>query len=212
MTPLNDRKSKQRRARWTTQYERLGWLVDFAFRADEIKSLSGEALQKLRADVGNFPTRIMTIGAPTEDLSPDRIRELAHKLRQGIHDLLRGEPWLTRIDSLKLYLAFERGTPHSRYIAGHLDGFLLEAHELIAAEGRRMRQCRRAECPKVFVARKRQIFCGPQCAQQERTDRFFLASRSNEELSAQRHRRYVEVVKRTKGAAVANKVRRRPSR
>ena len=42
-----------------------------------------------------------------------------------------------------------------------------------------------------------------------RTHRPFLASRSTKELSAQRHRRYVELVRRTKGPAVARKVQRR---
>lgn len=210
MSRIDERGAKpRRRPRRASAYDRLVWLVDFTDRAGLIATLSGEELDGLRSKVWSFPLRTMTRSS-FEDLSARRITELAHKIGHGIRALMRGEPWRATIGPLTLYLDLKNGQPYSRYIADHRDGFLLEAHELIAAEGRRLRHCRHAECQKVFVANKRQVFCGPPCSQQERTDRF-LAKHDSRELSERRHWRYVELVRRTQGPAVAKKVRRRGS-
>lgn len=210
MSRIDERGAKpQRRSRRASAYDRLVWLVDFADRAGVIATLSGEELDGWRSRVWSFSLRTMTHGN-SDDLSARRIAELAKEIGHGIRALMRGEPWRPRIGPLTLYLDLKDGQPHGRYIANHRDGFLLEAHELIAAEGRRLRRCRRVECQKVFVANKRQVFCGAPCSQQERSERF-VAKHSSRELSERRHHLYVELVRRTRGPDVAKKVRRRDS-
>jgi hypothetical protein len=169
--------------------------------------LRGEELEQLRFDVWNFPVSAVTHDDPRA-LSAGAIAKLAGSVSSGIRALLRSEPWQLRVGATTFYLDLKNGRPYRRYIANHGDGFLLEAQELIAAGAKRLRECRRLECRRVFVANRRQIFCSPGCAQEERTDRY-LAKHTREELSEQRHARYVKNVRRTKGFAVAKKVRRR---
>jgi hypothetical protein len=187
--------------------ERLVWLLDFADRANQVATVRGEELERLRFDVWSFPVRTITYG-DQDELNAARIAQLASRISHGIRSLLRGEPWQLRVGPITLYLDLKDGRPISWNIANHRDGFLLEAHDLVAAEARRLRKCQRAECRRVFVANRRQVFCGPRCSQDERTERF-LAKHSKEELGELRHARYVEKVKRTKGPAMAKKVRRR---
>jgi hypothetical protein len=190
-----------------TPRERLAWLLEFANRAGSICALSDEELQLLRLQLWEFCERTMTCGS-SDDLSAARLAKLSGEIAHGIRLLIRGQPWLSQIHEMKLYLDLKGGRPIKRYIATHRDGFLMKAHELLAAEARRLRQCLRQDCRKVFVANKRQVFCSLACSQDERTERF-LDRHSEQELSERRHARYVAWVKRTKGPAVAKRIRRR---
>jgi hypothetical protein len=109
---------------------------------------------------------------------------------------------------MKLYLDLKGDRPIKKYIAAHLDGVLMKAQELLAAEARRLRRCLRQDCGKIFIANKRQVFCSLGCSQDERTERF-LSRHSEQELRERRHARYVAMVKRAKGAAAARRIRRR---
>jgi hypothetical protein len=188
--------------------KRLTWLVNFAERSEsQIKSLPGDELQRLRHEVWRFPERTMTHGG-NDELSIGSIVKLANTLESGLDALMRGEPWLCPVGPATLYVRLERKAAVRRHIASHTDGFLLEAVELISAHAGRLRRCPREGCQKLFAANKRQRFCSPVCSQATRTERF-LANHSRGELSAKRHARYVERVKRQNGLAVAKKVRRR---
>jgi hypothetical protein len=187
--------------------ERLAWLLEFADRAGSIRALSDEELRLLRLQLWEFCERMMTCGSP-DDLSAARLAKLSGEIAHGIRALVRGDPWRPRIHEMTLYLDLKGGRSTKRYIAAHRDGFLMKAHELLAAEARRLRQCLRQDCRKVFVANKRQVFCSLGCSQDERTERF-LDRHSEQELSERRHARYVAWVKRTKGAAVAKRIRMR---
>jgi hypothetical protein len=187
--------------------ERLVWLLEFATRAGSIRALSDKELQLLRLKLWEFCERMMTCGGP-DDLSRARLANLSGEIAHGISLLISGQPWLSRIREVKLYLDLKGGQPIKRYIAAHRDGLLMKAHELLAAEGKRLRQCLRQDCRKVFVANKRQVFCSLVCSQDERTARF-LDRHSEQELSERRHARYIAWVNRTKGAAVAKRIRRR---
>jgi hypothetical protein len=187
--------------------ERLAWLLEFANRAGSIRALSDEELQLLRLQLWEFCERMMICGGP-DDPSAARLANLSGEIAQGIRLLIRGQPWLSRIREMKLYLDLKGRRPIKRYIAAHRDGFLMKAHELLAAEAKRLRQCLRNDCRNIFVANKRQVFCSLSCSQDERTERF-LSRHSEQELSERRHSRYVASIKRTKGPAVAKKIRRR---
>jgi hypothetical protein len=187
--------------------DRLTWLLEFASLAGSIAALSPEELQRLRSQVWTFPERTMTTGG-LHDLSAAQLARLAGEVGHGVRALIRGEVWRSRTRSVTLHLHIQGGRATRRYIAEHLDGFLIEAHELIAAEAKRLRQCPRSDCGKIFAANKRQVFCSLLCSQNERTERF-LATHSEEELSEKRHARYVAWIQRTKGPAVAKKITRR---
>jgi hypothetical protein len=188
--------------------ERLAWLLEFANRAGSIRALSDDELQLLRLQLWEFCERTMTYGSSSDDLSAARLVKLSGEIAYGIKTLFRGEPWRLRIHELTLYLDRKGGRTTKRYIATHRDGFLMEAHELLAAEAKRLRHCLRRDCRKIFVANKRQVFCSSSCSQDERTERF-LDRHNEQELSERRHARYIALVKRTKGPAVAKKIRRR---
>lgn len=190
--------------------ERVTWLLGFAERAGSINTLSGGELQLLRSQVWDFSGRMMTSGS-AQELSAANLARLSGEVWHGIRALIRGEPWRSRVRSMTLYLDVNGDRATRRYIAKHRDGFLIEAHELIAAEAKRLRQCLRKNCRRIFVANRRQVFCSLSCSQDERTERF-LTSHGEEELSERRHARYVASIRRTKGPAVAIRIRRRPRR
>jgi hypothetical protein len=201
------RRSQLRQRPENTLRHRLTWLLDFAVRAKQMAGLRGEELKRLQLEVWRFPMSAMTQD-DRQALSGAAIAKLARSLDSGIRGLLRNEPWQLRVAATTFYLDLKNGRPSRRFITSQADGFLLEAQDLIAAGAQWLRECHRRECRRVFVANKRQIFCTPGCAQDERTERF-LARHTREEFSEQRHARYVKKVRRTKGPAVAQKVRRR---
>lgn len=102
------------------------------------------------------------------------------------------------------------GTIESYFSSDHFPtALLLAAADVIQEEGLRVRQCARAECGRLFVKRKRGIYCSNECSQKVRDERF-RKNHSAAELKERRHRHYVATVKRRRGPVVASKVR--PSR
>jgi len=207
MRQYRSRSSQSQRRLENTLRHRLSWLVDFAVRAKELAGLRGQELARLRLAVESFPVSAMTDN-DRPALSASTIAKLAGTVGSGIRALFRSEPWQLRVGVTTFYLDLKNRRPTRRFVTSQADGFLLEAQELIAAGAQWLRECGRRECRRVFVANRRQFFCTPRCAQDERTERFF-ARHTPEEFSEQRHARYVKKVRRTKGPAVAQKVRRR---
>jgi hypothetical protein len=105
------------------------------------------------------------------------------------------------------------GTIESYFSSDHFPtAILLAAADVIQEEGLRVRQCARPECGRLFVKRKRGIYCSNECSQRIRDERF-RRSHSAAELKERRHRHYVAAVKRHKGPVVASKVQpRRPTK
>jgi hypothetical protein len=193
-----------------TPRERLSWLLEFANLASSMRSLSDRELQLLGNRMSGFCEGLITAG-DADELSATRLAKLSAEIASGIRSLIRGESWLSRIREMNLYLDLSGSRPTKKYIAAHLDAVLIKAHELLAAEARRLRRCPRQDCEKIFIANKRQIFCSLACSQQERTERF-LDRHSEQELRERRHARYVAMVKRAKGAAAARRIRRHHTR
>jgi hypothetical protein len=105
------------------------------------------------------------------------------------------------------------GTIESYFSSDHFPtALLLAAADVIQEEGLRVRQCARAECGRLFVKRKRGIYCSNECSQKVRDERF-RKSHSAAELKERRHRHYVATVKRRRGPVIASKVQpRRPTK
>lgn len=205
MTNRNINRSKSKAA---SVQKRLTWLLHFAeFTEAQIMSLPKNELLQLRHEAWCFPECTITEGGD-EELSIGAVVGLAIKLGSGLRALMRGEPWLNSVGPTKLYLRLKNNQAERRYISSHTDGFWLEAIELIATHSRRLRRCQRGTCRKLLAANKRQRFCSSACSQAMRTERF-LTNHSRDELSAKRHARYIEQIRRQKGQAVAKKVRRR---
>src|SRR5215469_7451473 len=94
---------------------------------------------------------------------------------------------------------------------GDLSGvFLMAAIDLLEAEGRRITKCSWAPCGKLFIKRKRGLFCSPSCSRKGRTHRYIESHR--EQISESRHEAYVKSVEKLKGKAVARRVQRRAPR
>jgi len=207
LTKRNSKHGSSRRIK-RLERKRLAWLVGFGrLTGNKISMMNDAELERLRFEVWSFPVRALT--HDDETMSKDRIVWLAAKIGSGLGALMRGDAWQPRLGSITLYLRWNGDREHAAYVADHVDGFLLEAFELIAGNWRRLRRCQRSECRRMFAANKRQAYCSSSCSQLERTKRF-LQRHSRKELSDRRHARYLEQVKRTKGPAVARRVGRRP--
>jgi hypothetical protein len=146
-----------------------------------------------------------------------RVREVLHNLRPNWHSQItfptNGAITRNFVVVPKQRRARWSGAIESHYSSDHFPtAFLLAAADVIQEEGLRVRECARPECRRLFVKRKRGIFCSTSCSQKVRDQRF-RERHSPEELRERRHRIYVSAVKKELGSAVASKVRaRRPKR
>ena len=136
--------------------DRLAWLLSFAQRSPaSIRELSGHRLELIQREIWNFPRQVFAKGAGDwSDLTADRIAALAGEMAGVINSLSRHEPSAVTIEGalIKLYIdpTFRNSKP--RYITDRITAFKLEAAELLAAEGHRVRRC--AWCQKLFVRKK----------------------------------------------------------
>jgi hypothetical protein len=69
------------------------------------------------------------------------------------------------------------------------------AVDLLKLAGDRLRECQ--ECQKLFLAVKRQAYCGPKCSQKARTRRYQATHK--ETLSERRHTVYERKVRQQPG-------------
>jgi hypothetical protein len=86
--------------------------------------------------------------------------------------------------------------------------FLIAASDLLSQEGRRVANCAKPGCSRVFVRRKRGLYCSGACSQKERTATL-RRTLGEEKWSKMRHEQYRRQVAREKGKSVAAKVRMR---
>jgi hypothetical protein len=110
--------------------------------------------------------------------------EALAKLKHGIDSLVDAGGWILELPG-KVVLELGKTTEQRRnrslgnptlgpleeaYCGDDgLTAFLIRGKEIVRLEGARLTHCDAAECPHLFVRRKRQLFCDKKCSQRERT-------------------------------------------
>src|SRR5690242_17131501 len=110
--------------------DRLRWLISCGrLSPSRIAALSERQQRELRHAVWRFSEK-MTLGGE-EDLSISEITKLAITIRSGMRALMRREPWSFGTKPLRFSLRLNGRNAERSYIASHIDGFLLEAYDVI---------------------------------------------------------------------------------
>jgi len=160
--------------------EQLQWLVRLSQLADQdlVQQLSNPD-SSLSMQIALFVKYAPAVVADLNKGDPDRsgfVKEAMPELRDGLDSLADSDGW-----SLTYRATSELGRTTEQRIRGAFgpleesyrcdDGptaFLLAAKELVKLEGARLARCDARECRRLFVRRKRGLFCDKKCAQRER--------------------------------------------
>jgi hypothetical protein len=164
-----------------TWIEELQWLVDFAQRPTEqlIDQLT-EFESPLVYEVAWFSREVNIV-----DRESDRtwIVNAAESLKQKLRSLLESGQALFEVSEVTFVLnrrtddGWKRSGRAARLESFHraknlVTRFLLGAHRILELEGVRLRECAALGCRRIFVRKKRGIFCSKTCSQREQTRRF----------------------------------------
>jgi hypothetical protein len=197
--------------------EWMAWLVELIQRED-LETLSRDETALINGQIYSFcleslgsMRRSGSLGAvssgrtspvqesPRPSFSPTRLARLAGEMRDGIGWWMERPPGELQARKLTVKLQWVR-TPISsgRFVLqplGKLEPcFWWSVYGLLDAEGRRLRRCaRRAKCGRIFVKRKRGLYCSRRCSQTARTERWRAHRfKSDEDFRAYRHDLYDE--------------------
>ncbi len=200
---------------------RLKWLLGFA-SAPAPARMDRAALVQRRAEVSLFSLRTghaqngaMTLHDPAGrvttvdyDLSARELAVLAREAEHTIAELLGGGHVVFEVGKAgRVWRAITQSFTSS-WGGDSREIFRMAMIDVLAAEGRRLARCSWKPCNKPFVRRKRGAYCSRACSQRARQARF-RERHGEEEQRKRRHASYVRWVRKTKGAAIAAKVRER---
>jgi hypothetical protein len=150
---------------------RLAWLIELLNRASETFAVMAESDRaELEADVVAFcePVGTVTGGQPSQ-LTATVALGLVQAIRGQILGMLDGSTFELQIPTTTA-LSFPGS--RSRYMGPPEAIFRLAVIRLIEAEGRRITVCARPGCGRLFVRRKRALYCRRQCSQLEQFARY----------------------------------------
>jgi len=162
------------------QLDRLDWLLNFSQRPTaEIFALAGGPLDMVRGEMmafaGHYSPGWMS-DASIAEMTPDEIADLRTITAQGIKDYLdpNGRGWTTPpLPPVPINIQRSaNGRTHVVYSLNLKTAFISTVAALIGAEGERVQHCPRPGCGRLFVKRKRGLYCSPKCAGLVRTQRF----------------------------------------
>jgi hypothetical protein len=143
---------------------RLRWLLDLLNRSPEtfahcsqsgIKDLESEAAVFCEA-IGSFTS------GPSSSLTASMIAQLGHEIQKVVFGFLEGASHDFQIPCVSLAVIPNSA---SRYIGAADAIFRLAVARLIETDGHRIRRCARPGCDRLFVRRKRALYCGKKCSQ-----------------------------------------------
>jgi hypothetical protein len=150
---------------------RLGWLLDLLNRPTESISQSSSAeVHNLEHQAAVFCDPVGSFASGRSSiLTASQIAELVQELRDVISAILLGATHDFQIPSVTLALI-----PKSpiRYLGSPEAIFRLAVAKLIESDGYRIRRCARPGCGRLFVRRKRALYCGNRCSQLEQFARY----------------------------------------
>jgi hypothetical protein len=162
------------------QLDRLDWLLEFSQRPTaEIFALADGPLNMVRGEMmafaGQYAPGWMT-GASIAEMTPDAIADLRTLTAQGLKDFLSpdGTGWTTPpLPPVPMNIQRSaNGRTHVVYSLNLKAAFISTVAALLGAEGWRVQHCPRPGCGRLFVKRKRGLYCSPKCAALVRTQRF----------------------------------------
>jgi hypothetical protein len=146
-----------------TSVDRLAWLLRLLNRSQEISTVGSEQERvDLEAQVVAFAKPFgKASGGRQSRLNWKDIWDLAQSIRLLILGMLRGASFEIKVPPLTYVIT--AGKPPI-YI-GHPKGiFRLAVARLIETEQQRIKVCARPGCGKLFVRRKRGLYCSRQCS------------------------------------------------
>ena len=178
----------------------LQWLVDFAQAADA-PNVSHDEIERFATVVTGHPfiSRGFATGAALQPV-------VARALQSVTHD----QPWVLRSDTLHPFVTHVRlGTVS--YAGRPQDVFLLAVRDLLSRpDARALKACAGLGCDRLFLKRKRGIYCSENCAHRGKLEhRHAMPPETRYE---QRHAAYKRALEREKGKAIARHVRQRGPR
>ncbi|HEV8713299.1 MAG TPA: hypothetical protein VGX03_10775 [Candidatus Binatia bacterium] len=191
--------------------QRLRWLLDVAQR--DLSALSPGQGVDLQDELWAFsfpgppqlsaPLPIGSHTGPPFQFTKEYVGNLQKEVLEGMRKLLQGEDWWIQYSSPALppdHLIYvlrrdTRGRLSGFYQGNYRSCFLMLAVDLLKLAGDRLRECQ--ECQKLFLAVKRQAYCGPKCSQKARTRRYQATHK--ETLSERRHTVYERKVRQQPG-------------
>jgi len=171
LTPLpGGLQAEARKAVSADDLARLAWLLELLNRAPESFDVMKESdCAALEAEVAAFCESVGSIkGGQPSLMSASRTKELVLEFRGRILAMLEGSTFELEIGPTTAIVARGR----VRFIAEPEALFSLAVVSLIEAEGQRMRLCARPNCGRLFVRRKRGLYCQRQCTQLEQFARY----------------------------------------
>ena len=186
----------------------LEWLLDFAqLPSSTIETLNDVELAKLSAEVCAFtevsdhkPRLQFTIPGSRPEISTE-VSKLARYAEQAIAGVLSPSGYLFEpAESGRLARHLQR-TPRpkqpkfilARDIGDLSAHFVNETANIIEREGNRIEKCISESCGRLFVKRKRGLYCSPRCSGRER-QRQYRKNLTVQERYGDRHAQYVKAV------------------
>jgi predicted RNA-binding Zn ribbon-like protein len=155
----------------STNLARLEWLVDLLNRPPQsFVSISEKDRREVEAEVAAFCEPVGSLkGGQHSQLNVDGAHELVRDLRERIVAMLQGSTFQLEIPPITLLIISGAG---ARYIGEPTALFRLAVGRLMEAEGQRIEVCARPACGRLFVRRKRALYCQRQCSQLEQFARY----------------------------------------
>jgi predicted RNA-binding Zn ribbon-like protein len=161
--------------------KRLAWLLELLNRPPETFAAMAEPDRAaLEAEIAAFcePVGSLAGGRPSQ-LSIDAACELVRDLRVRIDAMLQGSTFELEMPPITLSIISGVG---ARYMGKPVPLFQVAVARLIETEGRRIKICARPGCGRLFVRRKRALYCQKQCSQLEQFARY-VARHSSKAIS-----------------------------
>ena len=152
---------------------RLGWLLRLLNRSPEsIAQSSAAEVHMLENEAGVFCEPVGSFeSSRSSKLTANQIAGLAQEIRDVVSALIGGASHDFQIHSVTLMVI---PNSKSRYVGPPEAIFRLAVARLIESDGYRIKQCTRPRCGRLFVRRKRALYCSKRCSQIEQFARYAL--------------------------------------
>jgi hypothetical protein len=188
----------------------LEWLLAFAERpSSTIETLNDVELAKLSAEVCAFtevsdrkPRLQFTIPGSRPEISTE-VSKLARYAEQAVAGVLSPSGYLfapAEFGRLARHLQRTPRPKQPKFILARDIGdlsahFVMETANIIEREGDRIEKCISESCGRLFVKRKRGLYCSPRCSRRER-QRSYRKGLTSKERYEIRYAQYVKTVNR----------------
>jgi hypothetical protein len=150
---------------------RLAWLLDLLNHPTEgFAVISEQDRADLEAEIVAFCEPVgSVVGGQTSQLSIRAAQKLISDIREGLLAMLQGASFDLEIPKVTMLITRASGCSYM----GGTDALLcLAIAKLLEVERQRIKVCARPGCGKMFVRRKRALYCGKICSQMEQFARF----------------------------------------